>query len=77
MKQATILSSVASLAPQHFPTLFVNSAILLRGGGGVTEHEACVLQLIFETFLMLKLIQLNIVINATSSYQVSVTLIGF
>jgi hypothetical protein len=68
MQRAAVLST-ASLAPPHFSTL-AHKRHDFRGGGGKSLKMKCVfsfsLQLVFETFLILRRIERDIVINVES-----------
>jgi hypothetical protein len=73
-----VTSFVAPLAPPYFLTLSHKRQDIRED---VTEYKICVLVFcitLFETFLVLRRFQRDIVINVTtSSYKVSVILVGF
>jgi hypothetical protein len=73
-----ILSSVACLAVPYFSTLSHKRHDIREK---VTEHKMCVLlslQILSKTFLILRRVQQNIIINVQrSSCKVPVILVGF
>ena len=73
-----ILSSVASLAAPLFRFYLINGSVF---GEKVIGHKICLdffLQLLCKTFLILRILQRDIVINVnTSSCKVSVILVRF
>ena len=72
MHRAAVLSYAAFLAPPHLSTLSHKRQDFLKN---VTWFS---LQLLSETFLIVGIIQRDIVINVkTSSCKVPVTLVGF
>ena len=78
MQRTAILLSAVSLAPSYFWTLSHNGTIF---GKDVIEHEMSVLiffHLLFETFLVIRRIQRDIVTSVKrSSCKILVILVGF
>ena len=74
-----MLSSVTSLAAPYFQHYLISGTIFVKQD---VEHKLCVfwfsLQIVSETFLTLRIIQRDVVINMeTSSRKVPVILVGF
>ena len=78
MQRAAILSCVASLAPRNVLILAHNRRDFRKN---VTEPKICfdfLYNFLFKTFLILKRIQRDIVLNVrTSSWKVSIIRVGF
>jgi hypothetical protein len=78
MQRATILASADSMAPPYFSTLTHKRHVFREK---VFEHKMCILVFptaFSETFLILRIIQRDIVINVeTSLCKVPVIMVGY
>ena len=76
MLRAGAILSASSLSPPYISTLS-HKWHGFGGGGGVAEHKMCDL-IFYTTFLILRRIQRDIVVNVkTSSCKIPVIFVGF